>query len=125
MPDFQRVQSPVFTPTACLACGTHHDRNGFVDLLVDQPVSGRAYLCGTCTFQAGRKVGCLDPEQSANLTARLAAATAEISALNNQLETERAAKVVSLDDVKKLLEPAVKRGPGRPPKAASTDDQAA
>ena len=116
----------MFTPTACLACGTHHDRHGFVDLLVDQPVSGRAYLCGNCTFQAARKVGCLDPVQSADLTARLAAATAEIGALNDQIAAERDTKVVSLADVKKLLEPApVKRGPGRPPKTTATDDQAA
>lgn len=98
------MQSPVFTPTQCLTCGTHRDQRGFVDLLVDQPVNGRAYMCATCLFQAGRVLRMLDPEQADRVTRRLGEANDRIGDLEAELAHERANKTVPLADALKMLE---------------------
>lgn len=103
MPDFQFVQSPVFTPTSCATCSTHHDKKGFVDLLVDTPVGGRLYMCGTCAETAGRKLGMLSREQATDLTRRLARAQEDLAAAYKSLEHEKANKSISLADARKLL----------------------
>ena len=103
MPDFQFVQSPVFTPTSCATCMTHHDRKGFVDLLVDTPVNGRLYMCGSCAETAGRVFGMLSREQVADLTKRLAQAQEDLAAAYKSLEKEKSNKTISLADAKKLL----------------------
>lgn len=129
MPDFNIVPSPVFSPTRCVTCHSNFDRDGFLDLGVDDaangydpdgaaihsddgetPTFGRLYLCLTCLFQGANKAGCLAPEDKGMLVASLAAAEAQTIALQTELEAERANKVVSLDTVRELLKPKTKAG---------------
>jgi len=74
-----------------------------VDLLVDTPVTGRLYICATCLFQAGHKVGMLDPTQSDTLIKKVKDAQTEILELSDELEKERNNKTVPLKELKKLL----------------------
>lgn len=112
MPDFSLVQSPIFSPTSCATCMTHKDVKGFVDLLVDTPAGGRLYMCATCVERAGREVKMLSKDQAADLTKRLTDASEQIRSLEQQLAVEKDNKVLSLEDVKKLLAP-------KPAKAAA------
>lgn len=104
----------MFTPSQCLACGTHKDPGGFVDLIVDRPPDGRRYLCANCVQAAARTLGHVGPEVVAEWKNRIAAATAERDALLAKLDEERENKVVKLNDVLRIVEG--RRGPGRPPK---------
>ena len=113
MPDFQFVQSPIFTPTACATCSAHLDRKGFVDLLVDNPLSGRLYMCATCVERAGKELKMLAAHQARDLTDRLARANNKITDLEAKLEAEKQEKFVSLKDVRDLL-----RQPSEPVAAA-------
>lgn len=96
------------------------DRQGFVDLLVDNPVSGRMYLCATCLDQAARVMGCLDPEQAQRLRNNLGAAEEKIKELEAEVEFEKANKVMSEQQMKHWFrDKELKRSPGaggRPPK---------
>lgn len=103
MPDFQRVKSPFFTPTRCATCLSHKDKDGFVDLLVDTPINGRLYMCATCLYQAGRKMGMLDPESAERLGMVVQEVSAHAEYLTLELEREKENKVVSLKDARKLL----------------------
>lgn len=103
MPDFQRVDAPHFSPTQCLACTTHKHPDGFVDLLAENALGHRMYLCAGCLYQAAQKLGCLSPTQGDDLARRLGDANGRIHGLETALEAERGNKVVSLDDVRKLL----------------------
>ena len=103
MPDFQWVKAPVFTPTYCGTCMAPSDRKGFVDLLVDNPVVGRAYMCASCVEQAGRKVGMLPKDQAERMVKSLADKDREIADLQKKLADETQNKQISLKDAKKLL----------------------
>lgn len=103
MPDYQWVPTPVFTPTTCLGCNAHRHEDGFVDTLAEDAAGRRLYLCAECVRQAARKVGCYAPKEVADLKAEVAAANARAAELEDELAVERANKVVSLADVKKIL----------------------
>ncbi len=113
-PDFQWVKAPVFTPTVCKGCMTHKHPAGFVDLLHEDPVAGRLYLCAGCVETAGRQTGMRTRAQYAELADTLDRAESRISQLEAALEDERDNKLVSLADVKELVR---QRG-GRPPLVA-------
>lgn len=102
-PEFAHVPAPVFTPTRCIACWAHAHKDGFIDLVVDDPIAGRAYLCASCVYTAGQKLKMLSPAQADNLTERLRAGQEAISTLQGQLDVERENKYVSLADVKELV----------------------
>jgi len=103
LPDFQFVQSPVFTPTSCATCMTHRCEKGFIDLLVDDPVRGRMYGCVDCIEQAGRKAGMLPKDQVERLLKRVAQLETDLDAAYKSLEKEKSNKTISLADAKKLL----------------------
>lgn len=88
--------------------------------MVDNPVSGRMYLCATCLDQAARVMGCLDPEQAQRLRNNLGAAEEKIKELEAALEEEKQAKVIDLQDLKLFFRDKELRkspaGGGRPPK---------
>lgn len=107
MPDFVHVAAPVFSPTNCRTCMTHADKRGFIDTRAED-ANGHVYMCASCVDVAARLVGCLDPKQGDDLRHRLADASAAITALERELETERANKVVALADVRTLLAPKPK-----------------
>lgn len=102
MPDFQRVSAPVFTPTSCVTCLSHRDSHGFIDTGVEK-IEGHIYICATCLYQMGRRMGMLNPEQSTQLTHRLAEATAQLVEMQKALEHEKQNKTISFADAKKLL----------------------
>lgn len=129
MPDFNIVPSPVFSPTRCVTCHSNFDRDGFLDLGVDDaangydphgsaihsndgetPTFGRLYLCLTCLFQGANKAGCLTPDERVKLEGRLAAAEAQIVELAALLADEQENKVVTLDVARELLRKPVKVG---------------
>ena len=105
MPDFQRVNAPVFTPTQCVTCMTGSDRDGFVDLLVDMvhPI-GHLYMCAHCLYQAGRQVGMLDPDQAQNLTDRLVAGQNTITQIQAELDSLKAKHLQSREEILDLFD---------------------
>ena len=114
MPDFGWVQSPVFSPTRCVTCGTTQWKDGFVDTLVHMggyisyepgaaTAEGRVYFCANCMECGGREVGMVDRRQADDMRQRLADAAAENSELPRQLEHEKNNKYLSLEDARKLL----------------------
>ena len=103
MPEFAWVKAPVFPPTLCLACNTHSHPDGFVDLISEDPTGRRHYLCASCVYTAGQKVGCLSPVQADDLRERVAKAHEDLLDIQLELDEERENKVVSLADVKKLM----------------------
>lgn len=133
MPAFLVVPHAQFSPTACVTCGTSSDPHGFVDLLVDtavqgfdedggfpihdpklaRPTIGHLYLCCTCLYQAANAAGCADPADKAMLEERLVVAADAITDLEAELDAERADKVVSLDDVRTLLDGKTGKASGK------------
>lgn len=120
MPDFTFTKHPVFSPTRCAACSTHACAEGFVDMVAstatagfhdgapmppapDEPTYGRLYLCARCVWEAARRVGCLDPQQAAQLREEHEQCGLMLEQAKQLVEEERASKVVTLADVERLV----------------------
>jgi hypothetical protein len=122
MPGFQLVAHPQFSPTSCVTCGANRDDIGFIDLLADtatmgfdndgvpiddphgvKPTIGHLYLCATCLFQAATAAGCAEPAAKALTAAQIETLEAENAWLAAEVEREQQNKLVSLDDVRKLI----------------------
>lgn len=135
MPDFQILQSPPYSPTRCVTCGTSRCDEGFVDLIVEEPLLGyneqadavhdpsgtiptwgHLLQCVLCVRQAAKAAGCLGPDLWADLRADLGVAHDRITDLEAELEHEKANKVVSLADVLAMNAPKPK---AEKPKAAA------
>ena len=102
MPEFQKVQVPVFSPTHCATCLNHLDPDGFVDLIAE--VYGEhLYMCASCVYTAANLLGCYSPKQAAKLRTDLGMTRDAVRRLQDELDTERDNKVVSLADVRQLV----------------------
>lgn len=99
LPDFIPVSAPVYTPTQCATCSSQHDGEGFLDLLVDLPVSGHLYMCASCVRQAATAMGWTEPRLVAEQAGRLDDERAEVERLKAALEFEREHKTISANDL--------------------------
>lgn len=101
---FTVVEHPLLSPTECLTCKTHACDEGFIDTGVEVFPYGRVYFCARCAWQAAGLVGCNDPGQVADDTTAIRQLEFELAATVAELEHERTNKVVSIDDVRVLIE---------------------
>lgn len=103
MPEFAWVKAPVFNPTICTTCFTHSHKDGFVDLIAEDSAGRRLYMCASCVYTAGQKVGMLSPHQGDELSRQLAHSREDVLDLQAELEEERNNRVVSLKDARTLV----------------------
>ena len=101
MPEFGWVRAPVFHPTICTTCFTHSNKDGFVDLIAEDGAGNRFYMCASCVYTAGQKVGMLSPHQGDELQRQLDHAKENLIDLQLELEEEKDNKTVSLKDLQK------------------------
>lgn len=100
--EFLTVDRPIFAPRTCQVCGLPD--GPLVDTLVEKPVTGdRVYLCRRCVFDAARVMGCLIPEQRAELEHELDKALSLVSALKDEIAEEQQRRVVPLHEVIALV----------------------
>ena len=103
MPEFGWVRAPVFNPTICTTCFTHSHKDGFVDLIAEDSAGRRLYMCASCVYTAGQKVGMLSPHQADALRRELAHAHENLLDAQAELEEEKDNRVVSLKDARTLV----------------------
>lgn len=125
MPHFVLRQHAEKPPTVCATCSTNRCQEtelapgGFVDTLVDTymgGIKGRVYLCATCVIAAGKLVGCVAPNVAETMRADIEDLTTRLAAALDEVETEKGAKVISIDDARTLF--AEKRSGPKPKVAA-------
>lgn len=103
MPEFSWVKAPVFNPTICTTCFTHSHKDGFVDLIAEDSAGRRLYMCASCVYTAGQRVGMLSPHQGDELQRQLDRAREEVIDLHLELQEEKENRVVSLRDAREIL----------------------
>ncbi len=103
IPEFAWVKAPVFNPTICTTCFTHSHKDGFVDLIAEDSAGRRLYMCASCVYTAGQKVGMLSPHQGDELRRQLAHSHEDVLDLQAQLNEEKDNRVISLKDARELF----------------------
>lgn len=88
MPDFGLVPHALLSPSQCVACRTHADPLGFVDLVAELPAYGRVYVCAGCLGMAAGKLGWIEPRVAQDLREQLR--LSEDLRREQQLDLERA-----------------------------------
>jgi hypothetical protein len=86
MPDFGLVPHALLSPSQCVACRTHADPHGFVDLVAELPAYGRVYVCAGCLGMAAGRLGWVDPRVAGEMAEGLRAAEAHGRELTLELE---------------------------------------
>jgi hypothetical protein len=99
--DLLRVETPVFYPACCFVCRLQ--TGPLADTGVER-YDEHLYLCQRCAFTAARALGGLDAEAAQGLRDLLGEAVRESTQLRIELEHAQANKVVSLADVRTLLD---------------------
>lgn len=123
LPDFIPVPAPVYTPTQCATCSSQHDGEGFLDLLVDLPVSGHLYMCASCVRQAATAMGWTEPRLVAEQAGRLDDERAEVERLKAALEFEREHKTISANDLAAWVNRAAEGQAARAPYEQTFEEQ--
>lgn len=83
---------------------THAHPKGFIDLLADDPVTGRAYMCYGCAVTVTHLIKGLTQPEADLLAEKIGELHAEVKRLEDELKAEKERTITSEDAKNALLD---------------------